>query len=374
VLRVTVDATPLLGERTGVGQFTGEALSALAHRGDLALSAFALTWKGRRAVAGLLPPGVRPLRRPMAARPLREAWKRSSLPPIEWWSGPVDVVHGTNFVVPPARRAAQVVTVHDLTPIRFPELCQADTLAYPGLVRRALARGAFVHTPSAAVAAEVVEHLGADPARVQAVPHGIPGLAHLGVADPAAGRRLAGADRYVLALGTVEPRKDLPTLVRAFDHVAESDPDVALVVAGPDGWGAEAFSAAVAEGRHAARLRRLGYLDGNDKAALVAGAAVFAFPSLNEGFGLPPLEAMAAGVPVVATAAGALPEVLGGAARLVPPGDVGAMAAALAAVLSDDAERRRLVEAGARQVKAYSWERCAEGLVELYRRAAAERG
>ena len=373
MLRVTLDATPLLGARTGVGQFTTEALAALARRDDLDLSAFALTWEGRGDVARMLPPGVRGLRRPMAARPLRQCWKRSSWPPVEWWSGPVDVVHGTNFVVPPARRAAEVVTVHDLTPVRLPELCTPDTLELPGLLRRALARGAFVHTPSAFVAAEVVEHLGAPPERVQAVPHGVPGLAHLAAADPAAGRRLAGAERYVLALGTVEPRKDLPTLVRAFDVVAGSDPDVALVVAGPDGWGVGAFAAAVAELRHGARLRRLGYVDGADKAALVAGAAVFAYPSLNEGFGLPPLEAMAAGVPVVATAAGALPEVLGDAARLVPPGDVTALAAALAEVAADEGERARLVARGRRRVAALSWERCAAGLAELYRRAAGAR-
>ncbi|MDP9071705.1 MAG: glycosyltransferase family 4 protein [Actinomycetota bacterium] len=369
-MRVALDATPLLGVRTGVGHFAAEVLASLARRDGLELSAFALTWRGRDGLATALPPEVRPVPRPMAARPLREAWKRASLPPIEWWTGPIDVVHGTNFVVPPARRAAEVVTVHDLTAVRFPELCTADALELPRLVRRALARGAFVHTPSAFVAAELVELLGADPDRVSAVPLGVPAVEELSGGDPREGCRLAGSERYVLALGTVEPRKDLPTLVRAFDLVAGADADLSLVVAGPDGWGTEAFAAAVATARHGDRVRRLGYVGGSDKASLLSGAAVFAFPSINEGFGLPPLEAMAVGVPVVATDAGSLPEVLGEAARLVPAGDVEALAAALTAALRHDAAHDALVERGRRQARAYSWDRCAEGLIELYQRAA----
>ncbi|HEX2064563.1 MAG TPA: glycosyltransferase, partial [Acidimicrobiales bacterium] len=147
------------------------------------------------------------------------------------------------------------------------------------------------------------------------------------------GRRLAGADRYILALGTVEPRKDLPALVRSFDLVASRDAGAHLVVAGPDGWGLEAFGAAVAAARHRSRIRRLGYVSGPEKAALLAGASVFAFPSIYEGFGLPALEAMAAAVPVVATAGGALPEVLGDGAVLVPVGDVEAMATAMRGLL-----------------------------------------
>jgi glycosyltransferase involved in cell wall biosynthesis len=364
-LRVAVDATPLLGERTGVGTFVAGALGALAAGGDLDLSAYALSLRGRADLAAHLPAGVRAHERPMAAGALLRTWARADTPPIEWWTGPVDVVHGTNFCVPPARRAHQIVTVHDLTPLRFPELATAATRIFPTLVRRALARGASVHTPSAFVAAEVVELLGADPDRVHPVHHGVPPQPPPGVT----GRGAGVEGPYVLALGTVEPRKGLPDLVAAFDSVAGAFPDLRLVVAGPDGWGVHAYDAAVARAASASRIVRLGYVDHVRAADLLRGAAVLAFPSLYEGFGLPPLEAMAAGVPVVATRAGALPEVLGDAACLVAPGDRAALGEALAHVLGDDEVRAAMVARGREQAARFSWEQCAAGLCALYRQA-----
>src|SRR2546421_637163 len=134
--------------------FTWGLLGSLVARNDVEPSVYAVTWRGRGEVGQLVPKGVGLGRSPMAARPLRWAWKRWDVPPIEWWTGEVDVVHGTNFVVPPARDAAEVVTVHDLTPMRFPELAHAATLDYEPLIRRAIDRGALVHTPSAFVAGE----------------------------------------------------------------------------------------------------------------------------------------------------------------------------------------------------------------------------
>lgn len=363
-LRVALDATPLLGRPTGVGAFVAGALGALAADEGLALSAYALSLRGRAALASRLPPGVRALERPMPAGALVRLWARADAPPAEWWTGPVDVVHGTNFSVPPARAASEVVTVHDLTPLRFPELASAATRLFPAVVRRALARGAHVHTPSAFVAAEVVELLGADADRVHPVHHGIPGTGAPPGPSPVDGP-------YVLALGTVEPRKGLPGLVAAFDAVAGAHPGLRLVVAGPDGWGVEAFDAALAQAAHRDRVVRLGWVDQRAAAALLAGARVLAYPSLYEGFGLPPLEAMAAGVPVVATRAGALPEVLGDAACLVPAGDHQALAEALALVLGDDDARAGLVARGRVRVDRFSWEACARGLTGLYRQAAA---
>jgi glycosyltransferase involved in cell wall biosynthesis len=363
-LAVALDATPLLGPRTGVGEFCAGALGALAVRPELDVSAFAVSWRRRHGIVAELPAGVRAVRRPLPARPVHAAWRRAEFPPIELVTGRVDVVHGTNFVVPPARRAARVVTVHDLTTVRYPELCEAATLEFPAFVRRAVAHGAFVHTPSEFVAGEVVEHFGADPARVRAVLHGVTPVPPLrqGVARDADG----GGAPYVLSLGTIEPRKDLPTLVRAFDALAASRPDLWLVVAGRDGWGVAAFESALAACRARARVRRLGYVAATERSSLLASATVFCFPSLYEGFGLPPLEAMAAGVPVVATAAGAVPEVVGAAALLVPPGDDDALAGALAQVLDDGAVRQRLVGAGERRVAELTWERCGDGLQSLY--------
>jgi len=363
-MRVAFDATPLIGERTGVGVLTAGVLQALAAGTDLDLQAYALTWRGRHRLAAVVPATVGTVAWPMAAVALQRVWTERNGPVIEWWTGPVEVAHGTNFVVPPTRRAARVVTIHDLTAIRFPELCQPATLRYPALMRRAIGRGAWVHTYSQAMADEVVESLGASWERVRVVAPGPP---------PAGGARVpgrAGGRRYILSLGRAEPRKDLPLLVRAFDQVADQHPDVDLVIAGPRGWSEEALEAALARARHRARIRRPGWVSDAQKATLLRGATVFAYPSIYEGFGIPPLEAMAAGVPVVATAAGGVPEAVGEAAVLIAVGDGDALAAGLARLLDDAGERARLVAAGHRQVARFSWATCAAGLHAVYCDAA----
>jgi glycosyltransferase involved in cell wall biosynthesis len=376
-LRVALDATPLLGLPTGVGAFCHGALAALGLRPGLDVRAYAVSWRRRRRIASDLPPGVAARQRPMPARPLHAMWGRRDSPPLEWFIGATDVVHGTNFLVPPTRRAAAVVSVHDLTPLHHPELCNEATLAYPGLIRRAIGRGAWVHTDSAFVAGEVLEAFGADPSRVRVVNPGIPPLpVPSGAAAAAVLARFlpAGVERYCLAIGTAEPRKDLPGLVRAFDVLAGRQPDVALVLAGPPGWGEQALEAAIGASTARDRIVRTGWVAQPDLAALLAGATLLAYPSFYEGFGFPPLQAMRAGVPVVATSAGSLPEVLGGAALLVEPGDLDGLVDALARCLGDEEERRRLIAAGTARSSGYSWERCGEGLETLYRDAAADRG
>ena len=364
-LRVAIDATSLLDTRTGVGTVVAGLIDRLATRDDVAVTAFAVSLRGGDRLPGVLPAGVESRTSPLPARLVREAWIRGDRPRIDRAIGPQDVVHGPNFVVPPSR-APRVATVHDLTCVRFPELCTRDTLQYPALIRRAAAGGAWFHTPSHAVRTELIDHFDLDPGRVVAVHNGFTPMV---AGDARRGRALAGRDRYVLAVGTVEPRKDLPSLVRAVDRLAAGGVDVPVVHVGPDGWGTEALDEAVGGMAHPELFTRLGPRSGQQLADLFVGARVFAYPSVYEGFGIPVLEAMSAGVPVVATTVPAVREVAGDAAELVAVGDVEALAGAVHRCWEDDDRRAALIAAGSAQAGRFSWDAFADGIVALYRQA-----
>ncbi|HEX4126336.1 MAG TPA: glycosyltransferase family 1 protein [Acidimicrobiales bacterium] len=362
---VAMDATPLLGLRTGVGSSVAGFIASVSTDSTIDVIGYGLSATAGRALPRALPGTVRAGRTvPIPAAALLRAWARFDHPAVELWTGPVDVVHGTNFVVPPAHRAARLVTVHDLTPVRFPELCSPTSLRYPDLIGRAIDHGASVHTVSQSMAEDVMEHFDIDPARVHAI--------HNGLTPPSPPvRREESEPPYILAIGTVEPRKGLPHLVAAFDRIADAAPDLHLRIVGPAGWGADALDAGIRSSRHAARIHRSGWVE--DRSTLIAGARVLAYPSLYEGFGLPPLEAMSLGVPVVATTAGAIPEVVGDAAVLVAPRDTVALAEALLVVAGDATTRERLVAAGTERARLFSWERAGQDMAELYRTLADTR-
>jgi glycosyltransferase involved in cell wall biosynthesis len=396
-VRVGLDATPLLGPRTGVGRYVAGLAGALARLAgpepeELALVPF--SWRGTRDLPAVAPhgPRVRFGRRRAPARLLQAAWGRLPWPPVEWLAGPVEVFHATNFVAPPALRAATVVTVHDLTYLRFPEMVSDASARYRQLVPRALRRGAVVCTPTAAVAAEVGAEYGLPPERLVVTPLGVdPGWREVAPPNPAwlAARDLPG--RYLLFVGNHEPRKNLGTLLTAYRELLASGPRTVgvetgpgvgegagrtpapapaattvppLVLVGPPGWGEALDTAGLPDGA----VRTPGYLPEPDLALVVAGAAALVLPSWYEGFGLPALEALACGTPVVASDLPALAEVLGDQAELVLPGDPDALAAALARVLHDPggepARAARRTRAGG-----FTWETCAQATLGAYRLA-----
>jgi glycosyltransferase involved in cell wall biosynthesis len=390
-VKVGLDATPLLGPRTGVGRYVAglaEALAGLAGPEPEEVALIPFSWRGTNDLPGVAPhgPRLRSGRRRVPARLLQAAWGRLPWPPVEWLAGPVDVFHATNFVAPPARRAASVVTVHDLTYLRHPEMVTDASARYRELVPRALARGAVICTPTAAVGAEVAAEYGLASEQLVVTPLGVDeSWRRAAPPDPA---WLAAHDlpeRYLLFVGNREPRKNLPTLLAAYRQLragvgvgngptggggagagrmpAAGEPTGVppLVLVGPPGWG-EALDTA---GLAASAVRTPGYLPQDDLARVVAGAAALVVPSWYEGFGLPALEALACGTPVVASDLPALREVLGDQAELVAPGDADALAAALARVLDDPGGEPA---GAARRTRAagFTWENCAQATLSAY--------
>ncbi len=381
-LKVAIDATPLLGSKTGVGEFTSGLINALVNL-DIDTQAFAVSWRNRNQLLAHIPKAMSVMSRPIPARPMHLLWERINFPPIELWTGKIDVVHGTNFVVPPSLAAARIMTVHDLTTLKYPQLCNESTKKFPALIKKALLEGAWIHTPSKFVAEEVIDSLGAPRERVLAIHSGIPILRSgedtsvqksdkqiLNEQLEKAGFAHAKDKPYILALGTIEPRKDLPTLIKAFDEIAEQYRDLFLFIVGQDGWGIQQYNDAFGLMHHKKKVVRLGFVSSKVRYELIQHATVFAYPSLYEGFGFPPLEAMALGVSVVSTTAGALPEVLGDAAILVKPKDVDGLGQSLSLCLSDQSIKKSLIEKGLQRAQLFSWEKCASEMASFYNLAS----
>lgn len=359
-MRVAVDATPLLGVRTGIGGYVEHLVTELAGLPGIRIRAAAFSVRGRSALRAL-PPAVRAVHRPVPARLLHRAWLRGDRPPAEWLTGRVDVVHGTNFVLPPPRRAAGVVTVHDLAFLRFPELVDHASLRYRELVPRAVRRAAVVLAPTRAVAAELAEAYGVADERLRVTPLGVDAT----WLDAAPTRPAGMPTEYVLAVGTLEPRKGLSVLLAAYRALLADVPDVPpLVLVGPPGWGPQLDTSGLRD-----RVILPGYVDAATLRGLVAGAATLAFPSRYEGFGLPPLEALAAGTPVVASDLPVLREVLGSHARFATPGDADALAAGLRDTL-ENPPSAQCRAAGREHAATFTWRRCAETTLAAYRAAA----
>jgi glycosyltransferase involved in cell wall biosynthesis len=367
-VRIGIDATPLLGEQTGVGTYTSRLLSQLQAGWTDDFVATAFTWRGRSSLSDVVPAGVEVTARPAPARLLRAVWGRDWRLPVELLSGPLDVFHATNFVLPPTRHAAAVLTVHDLAFLRHPETVSAASQAYRHLVPLGVARADVILTPSAAVADQLsdayagagdrilVTPLGVEPAWFDAVPADREWLRQLGITGP-----------YVVAVGTREPRKNLAALVAAYRELLRQSDDVPdLVFAGGRGWGDLLSTADVPPDR----LHMTGYLPLPDLRRLVAGASLLAFPSRDEGFGLPPLEALACGIPVVANDIPVLREVLGTEAVWCDADDASAFAQALRDAVSDPSGTAASRRAHAAR---FTWRRCAEVTYEGYRQAVAAR-
>jgi glycosyltransferase involved in cell wall biosynthesis len=266
------------------------------------------------------------------------------------------------------------MTLHDIGFVLDPSSANPVVATFPAIVDRAIRRGGHVHVTTWKVAREVDEHFGpglVDAGRITVIPFGIPSLGPQGRLPPDLQAFLAG-ESYVLAIGQAERRKNLPRLVRAFGLVAAEHRRLRLVLAGPEGPDSPVIQKAIAELAPEARRRVLlaGAVSGPVRRDLIEHATVLAYPSLYEGFGFPPLQAMTVGVPVLAGRIGALLEVAGDAAEFADPSDVDDLARHLKRLLVDKDRRSELVDAGVRRATEFSWEKTALQLTSLYRRLA----
>lgn len=363
-IHIGVDASRLaVNQRTGTERYSYELIAAMA-RVDRR-SYYTLYCNG-------LPPALPPLGPNFCLRslPLRRAWTHARLGP-ELALRPPDVVFVPAHVIPLTRPRAAVVTIHDLGYLAFPEAHTARRRLELHLTTLWSVRAARqVIAISGATRDDLIRHYRADPARISVVHHGLSaGFSPLDDASQivAARARYGIGASYFLYVGTVQPRKNLERLIEAF---AQADiPGVELVIAGKRGWLTERIERRAGELGVTGRVRFIGYLPDEDLPALLSGALAFVFPSLYEGFGMPVLEAMACGAPVLTACTSALPEVAGDAAILIDPADVDAIAAGLTRLAGDAELRGELRLRGLARAASFSWERCARETIEVLRTA-----
>ncbi len=365
---VSVDIQPAIGRRAGVGRYThslAEHLGEWIGADELKLVYFDFRGKG---------PPLGPENKAQKAvrwwprRLLQAGWKMLDWPPYDWFAGAADVYHFTNYIRPPLTRGKSVVTVFDLSVVRFPETMESRNLAYLGKkLGETLRNSDAVITCSTFTADELCELFPVSRETVFPIPLGVTeNMARPDGASIKSVRERLGLVRpYLLAVGTLEPRKNMTFLVEVFERLNDFDGD--LVLAGMRGWKYEPILERIRSSARSERIRHLEYVAEGDLAALYAGAELFVFPSLYEGFGLTPLEAMACGTPVVSSPAGSLAEVLADAAILVKTGEPDEWVEAVRRAVSDSGLRSDLASKGLRRAAGFSWRETARMTCDVYR-------
>jgi glycosyltransferase involved in cell wall biosynthesis len=359
-VRILIDYRPALRQRTGVGEYVHGLATALAARlpREDALTVFSSSWKDRLAASAV--PGARQVDVRIPVRILNFSWHRLRFPPVEWLAGAADIVHSMHPLMIPTSKAARFVTIHDLYFLDRPDHTASEIQRdYPVLAADHARRADGIIVNSDYTRRQVIERLKVKPEKVTVCSPGNPGWAP---------RPAAGKPGPILFLGTLEPRKNLRRLIEAYALLLSRRPDIPdLVLAGALGTPAlDLFSGPVSLAHAIDRIHLTGYVSDEERRRLYADASMIVLPSLDEGFGIPALEAMTLGVPVVASNRGALPEVIGSAGILIDPEDANALAAAIARVLDEPSLRRQMEEAGPARAAEFTWRLSADRLYDAY--------
>lgn len=398
-MRIAVDATAAVRQYAGVGRFARGVLGGLGRLDAHNHYVLIMAGTPRLTIAAdQLPQYHSWLRLPLSERVATILWQRLKvLPPPTRFAGRCALFFTPDYALPPVGALPGVVTVHDLSFLIHPECADERLRRYLcAVVPRAVQRAAAVIAVSQTTAMAVADLLGVEERRIHVVPNGVDRLFSAGAQIGATGgasdeqgatarlrERLGLEPGYLLSVGTLEPRKNYVRLLQAFAQLrrrAAKTPAMRpghggwaprLVIAGREGWLYEPIFREVARLGLGNAVRFVTRADDRDLLALYCGARAFAYPSVYEGFGIPPLEAMACGIPVAASTGGAIPEVLGAAAAYFDPADVDDMAAAIERVLLDEALRADLMHRGRERAALYTWEGAAAEALSLFNSIAA---
>jgi len=372
-MRIGFDMGPIGKNRTGVGNYCFSLLKALLELPD-APEIHGLATCLHRPALNSLSSQASCKHVAIPTRAMYALWNATGLPAVESLVGNVDVYHATNYFLPPSRRARRVLSIHDLAFLVHPEWCSPKVSGpFSRRIHRFAQEADLILAMSKATKGDIVRRLDVAEAKVRVTYEAanaslqpVPGNEAMGQVAERFGIR----GPYLLFAGTIEPRKNVFGLIQAFQRLAGSAPHQ-LVLAGAQGWNAKDTLSAMADPAVASRITRTGFVSTDDLAALYSAADAFVFPSFYEGFGLPVLEAMTCGCPVIASNTSSLPEVCGDAAVYCDPGDVESITGAIDRVLNDANLRARMIAAGHNRTQRFTWRSCAEATLAAYREAAS---